>query len=40
MKINSIEIKNFRGITELKHDFTKPVTILTGKVGTGKAFID
>ena len=36
MKINSIEIKNFRGITELKHDFTKPVTILTGKVGTGK----
>ena len=36
MKINSIDIKSFRGIDTLHHDFTKPVTVLTGKVGAGK----
>ena len=36
MKIRSINIENFKGISELNHDFTKPVTIVTGKVGTGK----
>lgn len=36
MKIKSIKIKNFKGIKELEHEFRKPITLLSGKVGTGK----
>ena len=36
MKVNSITIKNFKGIEEMTHRFDAPVTALVGKVGTGK----
>lgn len=36
MKINSIEIKNFKGIEDMKHPFDKTVTVLSGPVGAGK----
>lgn len=36
MKVNTITIKNFKGIEEMTHKFEAPVTALVGKVGTGK----
>lgn len=41
MKINTIKIQNFKGISDLRHDFTHPVTVVTGPVGIGKtSFIE
>lgn len=36
MRVDSIDISNFKGIRSMHHDFVKPVTVLTGKVGSGK----
>ena len=36
MKVKTIEGKNFKGIEHLKHEFKKPVTVVTGPVGVGK----
>lgn len=36
MKIDGINIKNFKGITELNHRFDNPVVVINGPVGAGK----
>lgn len=36
MKVSTIEIENFRGIKKYRHDFKKPVTVISGPVGAGK----
>lgn len=36
MKVESIEIKNFKGIEHFTHEFRKPITAITGPVGAGK----
>ena len=39
MKVKKITINNFRGLKNYEHEFTKPITVLTGPVGaTGHAF--
>lgn len=36
MKVKKITINNFRGLKNYEHEFTKPITVLTGPVGAGK----
>lgn len=37
MKVNEIQIKNFKGIKELDHKFDNTITVISGRVGTGKS---
>lgn len=36
MKVNSIDVKNFKGISDMTHEFTNPVTVISGPIGVGK----
>ena len=36
MKVNSIDVRNFKGISNMTHEFTNPVTVISGPIGVGK----
>lgn len=36
MKVESMNIKNFKGIKDMSYEFKKPVSVISGKVGAGK----